>query len=83
VFCTILTINIDYFLKQRQPVDLCNGEVLCFLCGTDWIIKYYVVLLRLQRVKRHCNTFMTINYAFSLFVLQAMIYLCDFVFYIK
>jgi hypothetical protein len=27
--------NRDYFLKQRQPVDLCNGEELCFLCGTD------------------------------------------------
>jgi hypothetical protein len=30
-FHTILSINSDYFLKQRQPVDLCNGEVLCFL----------------------------------------------------
>jgi hypothetical protein len=26
----ILTVNGDYFLKQRQPVDLCNGEELCF-----------------------------------------------------
>jgi hypothetical protein len=24
----ILNVNSDYFLKQRQPVDLCNGEVL-------------------------------------------------------
>jgi hypothetical protein len=31
----ILTVNSDYFLKQRQPTDLCNGEVWCFLCGTD------------------------------------------------
>jgi hypothetical protein len=35
VFRMILTINSDYFLKQLQPVDLCNVEVLCFLCGTD------------------------------------------------
>jgi hypothetical protein len=26
------------------------GEVLCFLCGTDWIPKYYLDDLRLQRV---------------------------------
>jgi hypothetical protein len=35
VFRMILTVNSDYFLKQRQLADLCNGEVLCFLCGTD------------------------------------------------
>jgi hypothetical protein len=35
VFRMILTVNRDYFLKQHQPVDLCNGKVLCFLCGTD------------------------------------------------
>jgi hypothetical protein len=46
----ILRINSDYFFKQRQPVDLCNGEVLCFLCGTDWILKYYLDELRLQKV---------------------------------
>jgi hypothetical protein len=46
----VLTINSDYFLKQRQPVDLCDGEVLCFLCGTDWILKYYLDEIRLQRV---------------------------------
>jgi hypothetical protein len=34
-FSMILTVNSDYLLKQRQPVDLCNGEVWCFLCGTD------------------------------------------------
>jgi hypothetical protein len=42
VFRVILSVNSDYFLKQRQPVDLCNGEVLCFLCGTDWILKCYL-----------------------------------------
>jgi hypothetical protein len=48
----ILTVNSDYFLKQRQPVDLCNGEVLCFLCGTDRILIYYLDELRLQRVEQ-------------------------------
>jgi hypothetical protein len=38
----ILTVNSDYFLTQCQPVDLYNGEELCFLCGTDWIPKYYL-----------------------------------------
>jgi hypothetical protein len=48
----ILSVNRDYFLKQHQSVNLCNGEVLSFLCGTDWILKYYVDELWLQRVKR-------------------------------
>jgi hypothetical protein len=26
----ILTINCDYFLKQLQPVGLCNGNAACF-----------------------------------------------------
>jgi D-alanyl-lipoteichoic acid acyltransferase DltB (MBOAT superfamily) len=34
-FRMILNANRDYFFKQHQPVDLCNGEVWCFLCGTD------------------------------------------------
>jgi hypothetical protein len=50
-FHTILTVNCDNFLKQHEPVDLCNGEVLCFLCGTDRIIKYYSDELQLQTVK--------------------------------
>jgi hypothetical protein len=48
-FFNILSVNSDYFLKQHQPVYLCNGEELCFLCGTDWILKYYLDELRLQR----------------------------------
>jgi hypothetical protein len=36
-FRIILRINSDYFLKQRQPVDIFKGEVWCFLCGTDRI----------------------------------------------
>jgi hypothetical protein len=39
LFRMILTVNSDYFLKQRYPVDLCNGEVRCLLRGTDWILK--------------------------------------------
>jgi hypothetical protein len=31
--------------------------VLCFLCGTDWIIKYYLDELRLQRVNRILTVF--------------------------
>jgi hypothetical protein len=30
-FRMVLTVNSDYFLKQHYQVDLCNGEVLCFL----------------------------------------------------
>jgi hypothetical protein len=30
----ILAVKRDYFLEQREPFDLSNGEVLCFLCGT-------------------------------------------------
>jgi hypothetical protein len=52
-FRMILTVNCDYLLEQREPVDLCDGEVLCFLCGTDWILKYYLDELRLQRVIWH------------------------------
>jgi hypothetical protein len=44
--CTNLTAN-DYFLTHEEA-DLRNGEVLCFLCGKDWIIKYYLDELRLQ-----------------------------------
>jgi hypothetical protein len=46
----VLTVNSDYFLKQHQPVDLCNGEVCCSLWGTDWNLKYYLDELRLQSV---------------------------------
>jgi hypothetical protein len=55
VFHMILTINRDYFLKQHQPVNLCNGNVLCFLCGKEWILKYYLDELWFQRVKWPIN----------------------------
>jgi hypothetical protein len=47
-FRMILRINRDYFLNQRSPVDFCNAEELCFLCGTDWILKYYIDELQVQ-----------------------------------
>jgi hypothetical protein len=31
----VISVNRDHFLKQHEPVDLCNDEVWCFLCGTD------------------------------------------------
>jgi hypothetical protein len=50
VFRMILSVISDYFLKQRQPVDLCNGEVFCFPWGTDLIIKFYLDALSLKVV---------------------------------
>jgi hypothetical protein len=47
----ILTLNSDYFLKQHQPVDLCNGEVLRSFWGTDWILKCYLDELRASEGK--------------------------------
>jgi hypothetical protein len=49
----ILTVNSDYLLIQRQPVDRCNGEVWCSLWGTCWILKYYSDDLRCMRY-HHC-----------------------------
>jgi hypothetical protein len=46
-FRVILTVNSCYFLNQLQPVDLCIGEVLFFLCATEGILKYYLHVLRL------------------------------------
>lgn len=37
-------------LKQCYPVVLYNCEVLCFVCGTHWILKHYFDELRLHRV---------------------------------
>jgi hypothetical protein len=31
----LLTLNSGYFLEQHQPVDLHNGDCLCFLRGSD------------------------------------------------
>jgi len=30
-FCMILRILSDYFIEKHKPLDLCNGEVLCFV----------------------------------------------------
>jgi hypothetical protein len=45
-FRVILSVNRDYFHKQRQQIDLFCGEVWCFICGTNWILKYYLDELR-------------------------------------
>jgi hypothetical protein len=50
-FCMMLRGNSDYFPKQHYAHNLCNGEVLCFLCTKNRIITYYSDALQLQRVK--------------------------------
>jgi hypothetical protein len=50
MFRMILSVNSDHFRKQQKPNEFCNGEVLCFLCGTDWILKCYLDELWLQKV---------------------------------
>jgi hypothetical protein len=47
----ILSVERDYLLKHHQVIYLCNGEVLCLLWDTDWILKYYFNEIRLQKVK--------------------------------
>jgi hypothetical protein len=47
----IPTVNSDYFLKQHYRIDLCNGEVLRSIWGTDEILKCYLDKIRFQRVK--------------------------------
>jgi hypothetical protein len=47
----ILAANGNCILEQHQPVHLCNGEMLCFLQGTDIMFKYYLDELQLQVVK--------------------------------
>jgi hypothetical protein len=49
----ILTVNSDYLFEQILPVDLFNGEELCFLCGTDWILKYYLDALSFKGLMRN------------------------------
>jgi hypothetical protein len=41
----IVTVNSDYLLEQ---IDVCNGDVLCSLWGTYWILNYYLDELRFQ-----------------------------------
>jgi hypothetical protein len=31
----ILKINSDHFPKKHKPINLCNGEGLCFKAGTE------------------------------------------------
>jgi hypothetical protein len=48
---------LDYFPEQHQPVDLCNGEVLCLLWGADCISTYALDELQLQTfsIDFHCH----------------------------
>jgi hypothetical protein len=46
----ILSVNMDYVLKQRQQIYVCNGDGVCSLWGTELILKYYLDKLRLQGV---------------------------------
>jgi hypothetical protein len=43
-----LSVKGDYFLKQCYEICPCNGDGLCSLWGTDWILKYSLDELRLQ-----------------------------------
>lgn len=36
--CIILRVNRDPFVVALK-ITVCNGEVSCFLCGTNWILK--------------------------------------------
>jgi hypothetical protein len=47
----IFRVNSDYFLEQNSRVYLCNGED--FLCGRNWIFKYYLDEHRFQRLKKY------------------------------
>jgi hypothetical protein len=49
VECINRRINSDCSRKQREPVALCNLEVLCFLCDRILICTCYTDELRLQR----------------------------------
>ena len=41
----VLRISSDYFCKQQQPIDICNGDSLCFfgeevtfqLCKSNYV----------------------------------------------
>jgi hypothetical protein len=47
----VLTVNNYCFLKQRQEINVCSGQVLYSLLGTDNILKYCLDVSRLQRAK--------------------------------
>jgi hypothetical protein len=42
VLCVILRIKRCYFSTQHQPVDLRNGDEVCFLCCRNWIFQHYL-----------------------------------------
>jgi hypothetical protein len=42
VFRIFLSVNSDYFPKQHEPVDICNGEVFFFILRYNLILIYYL-----------------------------------------
>jgi hypothetical protein len=55
-FSTILSVNSDYFLERRKQAHVCNGEELCSLWGTRRVLRCYLDVLRLRRIKRATDT---------------------------
>jgi hypothetical protein len=49
VFHMVLTINSDCFPKHHELVGIWNGDVTCFLCGTNCSFIYY--LEKIQSLK--------------------------------
>jgi hypothetical protein len=41
LFWSLYSSVVNTCTTYLTATDLCNGEVLCFLCGTDWMFKYY------------------------------------------
>jgi hypothetical protein len=42
MFRPVLTVNDDEFPNQHLLVDLCNGDEMCFLRGSNWIFICYL-----------------------------------------
>jgi hypothetical protein len=66
-YLMILIMNSNYYLKQHQSFNPCNGEVLCSLRGTAWNLKYYLDEPGLQGVR---------DFRFHLFTCQPSFHQC-------
>jgi hypothetical protein len=53
-FLMFLRLNRHYFPRQHLSFELCNGFAFCFLWGTDYISKYHVDELLLQKGNELC-----------------------------
>lgn len=47
--CITLGVNNRNLLKQHKRANPCNGNVLCFLFGTDRILKYFSARVGLKK----------------------------------